>query len=173
MDLCEFTGLTIYLTAEAAVTAIVLLLWVGGPIFNAAPILEFLELSNWNPLWLLAVWLRDFYRISVDSEFQALMYLFFFLAHGLLHEPSARGIPGGEPVPIWVHSIGLYGLHRWRRLATCRERRKTELECLGDWRMEWTWIECKGYCVVLSNTSNSRTRCFSNSAFVVFHVETL
>jgi len=49
----------------AAVTAIVLLLWVGGPIFNAA-----------------------------------LMYLFFFLAHGLLHEPSARGIPGGEPVPI-------------------------------------------------------------------------
>lgn len=50
MDLCEFTGLTIYLTAEAAVTAIVLLLWVGGPIFNAAPILEFLELSNWNPL---------------------------------------------------------------------------------------------------------------------------
>eukprot|EP00435_Cladocopium_sp_Y103_P042591 s679_g11.t2 len=49
----------------AAVTAIVLLLWVGGPIFNAA-----------------------------------LMYLFFFLAHGLLHEPPARGIPGGEPVQI-------------------------------------------------------------------------
>ncbi|CAK9047966.1 unnamed protein product [Durusdinium trenchii] len=47
------------------VTAIVLLLWVGGPIFNAA-----------------------------------LMYLMFFLAHGLLHEPPARGIPGGEPVQI-------------------------------------------------------------------------
>lgn len=46
----------------AAVTAIVLLLWVGGPIFNAA-----------------------------------LMYLVFFLAHGLLHEPPIRGIPGGEP----------------------------------------------------------------------------
>ena len=39
MDLCEFTGLTIYFIAEAAVTAIVLLLWVGGPIFNAAPLL--------------------------------------------------------------------------------------------------------------------------------------
>ncbi|CAJ1362207.1 unnamed protein product [Effrenium voratum] len=50
----------------AAVTAIVLLLWVGGPIFNAA-----------------------------------LMYLFFFLAHGLLHEPP-RGVAAGvgDPVPI-------------------------------------------------------------------------
>lgn len=30
------------------------------------------------------------------------MYLVFFLAHGLLHEPPIRGIPGGEPVQIWA-----------------------------------------------------------------------
>mmetsp|Transcript_28198 Transcript_28198/g.52916 ORF Transcript_28198/g.52916 Transcript_28198/m.52916 type:complete len:252 (+) Transcript_28198:93-848(+) len=48
----------------AAVTAIVLLLWLGGVIFNAV-----------------------------------LMYLLFFLVHGLLHDP-ARGVPGGEPVQI-------------------------------------------------------------------------
>ncbi|CAE7807686.1 prafB [Symbiodinium necroappetens] len=48
----------------AAITTIVLLLWVGGVIFNAA-----------------------------------LMYLLFFLAHGLLHDPG-RSIGGGDPVPI-------------------------------------------------------------------------
>ena len=75
-------------------TAIVLLLWVGGPIFNAAPLLVLRTVKSFMTGSVAGgfgwVWL----------EFQALMYLFFFLAHGLLHEPSARGIPGGEPVPI-------------------------------------------------------------------------
>lgn len=93
MDLCEFTGLTIY-TAEAAVTAIVLLLWVGGPIFNAAPLLVLRTVK------LESFMTPDRVAGGFLSNFQALMYLFFFLAHGLLHEPSARGIPGGEPVPI-------------------------------------------------------------------------
>jgi len=51
----------------AAITTIVLLMFVGGVIFNAA-----------------------------------LMYLLFALAHGIIHDPAGKLIPGeqGDPVPI-------------------------------------------------------------------------
>jgi len=51
----------------AAVTTILLLMFVGGVIFNAA-----------------------------------LMYMLFAIVHGLIHDPTAKGIPGaqGDPVPI-------------------------------------------------------------------------
>lgn len=49
----------------AATTALVLLIFVGGTIFNAA-----------------------------------LMFVLFAIAHGIVHDPSAKGVPGEYPVPI-------------------------------------------------------------------------
>jgi len=49
----------------AFATAIVLLFWVGGAIFNSA-----------------------------------LMYMFFAIAHGVVHDPASKPIPGNDPIPI-------------------------------------------------------------------------
>ena len=74
--------------SEAAITTIVLLLWVGGVIFNAA-----------RPLY--SNYVHRGQETRSHGREQALMYLLFFLAHGLLHDPG-RSIGGGGPDGAWL-----------------------------------------------------------------------